>query len=143
MPTSRPHVVTFAISGPITRADLPGLCDRVCAILGRSGATVVCPIAVSDLPGLCERVCGLLDRSRPDVALCDVTGVEPDAVTVDALARLQLAACRLGCRIVLRNASEPLNEVVELMGLSDVLSERRSPAADRSAGTAARRRGRT
>ena len=56
--------------------------------------------------------------------MCDVEGVEPDAVTVDALARLQLGASRRGCRIVLRNASEPLLELVELMGLSNVLSER-------------------
>ena len=114
MPTSGPDEATFAIRGPITRADLPGLCDRVCALLGQSGAAVV----------------------------CDVAGVAPDAVTIDALARLQLAACRLGCRVTLRNASQPLLELVELMGLSDVLSERRSPAAGRSAGTAARRRGR-
>ena len=65
-----------------------------------------------------------------------------DAVTVDALARLQLAACRRGCRVVLRNASEPLLELVELMGLSNVLSERRSPAAGRTVGRASRPRGR-
>ena len=115
MPQPWSHEVAFAIRGPITRADLPGLCERVCEILTRSGETVV----------------------------CDVDGVEPDAVTVDALARLQLAACRRGCRVMLRNASEPLLELVELMGLSNVLSERSSPAGGRSAGTAARRRGRT
>ena len=94
MPTSRPHVVTFAISGPITRADLPGLCDRVCAILGRSGATVV----------------------------CDVAGVEPDAVTVDALARLQLAARGYGCKVRLRHATDELTQLVAFMGLDDVLA---------------------
>ena len=81
------------------------------------------PISLTDLPGLCERVCGLLNESRAEIALCDVTGVEPDAVTVDALARLQLAAGRLGCRVRLRNASDELQALVLLMGLRDVLPE--------------------
>jgi ABC-type transporter Mla MlaB component len=115
MPEPWSHEVAFAIRGPITRADLPGLCERVCTLLARSGRTVV----------------------------CDVDGVEPDAVVVDALAQLQLAASRRGCGVVLRNTSDPLLELVELMGLSNVLSERRTRAEDRSAGTAARRRGRS
>jgi ABC-type transporter Mla MlaB component len=98
MPTSGPHEVAFAIRGPITRADLPGLCDRVCSLL---------------------RVAGGIVR-------CDVAGVEPDAVTVDALSRLQLAAMRRGCAIRLRCASPALLELVELMGLSNVLCEDRS-----------------
>jgi len=93
MPTSAPHEVAFAIRGPIDRADLPGLCDRVCRLLARSGELVV----------------------------CDVAGVGPDAVTVDALSRLQLAAMRGGCAVRLKNASEPLLELVELMGLTRVL----------------------
>jgi ABC-type transporter Mla MlaB component len=79
------------------------------------------PIERSDLPGLCDRVCGLLEGSRAGTALCDVQGVEPDAVTVDALARLQLAARRHGCRVRLRNASDELRELVAFMGLDDVL----------------------
>jgi len=94
MPTSGPPEVTFAIRGPISRADLPGLCDRVCALLTTREAAVVC---------------------------CDVTGVGPDAATVDALARLQVAARKLGCQVRLRNASMPLLELVEFMGLSNVL----------------------
>ena len=81
------------------------------------------PIARSDLPGLCARVCELLEQSRAEIALCDVSGVEPDAVTADALARLQLAARRHGCRVRLRNASSELLELVAFMGLSDVLPE--------------------
>ena len=91
-----PQTVDFAIRGPIARADLPGLCDRVCALLGESGAGVV---------------------------LCDVLGVEPDAVTVDALARLQLAARRYSCRVRLRHASDELLELVAFMGLSEVLPD--------------------
>ena len=97
MPTTGPHEVAFAIRGPIRRGDLPGLCDRVCAVLAESTAVV---------------------------ADCDVAGVDPDAVTVDALARLQVAAMRRGCAVRLQNASGPLLELVELMGLTHVLSER-------------------
>ena len=96
MATSAPETITFAVRGPI---------------------------AVSDLPGLCERVCGLLDRSRPDVALCDVAGVDPDAVTVDALARLQLAARRYGCQVRLRHASSELVDLLGFMGLREVVPE--------------------
>jgi len=82
------------------------------------------PIARTDLPGLCTRVCRLLERNRPHVALCDVRGIAPDAVTVDALARLQLAAQRHGCQVLLRHASDELLDLVAYMGLSEVLPER-------------------
>jgi ABC-type transporter Mla MlaB component len=89
-----PQTIAFAVHGPIARSDLPGLCDRVCA---------------------------LFKRGDPEVALCDVSRVEPDAVTVDALARLQLAARRTGCQVRLRRASDELLELVAFMGLTDVL----------------------
>ena len=79
------------------------------------------PIARGDLPGLCDRVCALLAESRPELALCDVAGVPADGVTVDALARLQLAARRAGCRVRLRNASAELLDLVAFLGLEDVL----------------------
>jgi len=91
-----PGTIAFAVTGPIARDDLPGLGDRVCSLLGRNEA---------------------------DVALCDVTGVEPDAVAVDALARLQLAARRYGCQVHLRGASAELLELVAFMGLADVLAD--------------------
>ena len=81
------------------------------------------PISRDDLPGLCARVCTLLDHDRAHVAFCDVATVEPDAVTVDALAQLQLAAQRKGCTIRLRNASQDLMELVGFMGLRDVLTD--------------------
>jgi ABC-type transporter Mla MlaB component len=96
MAASAPQTVDFAVWGPITRADLPGLCERVCALLAESGA---------------------------DVALCDANGVDPDAVTVDALARLQLAARRHGCQVRLRHASAALLDLVTFMGLRDVLRD--------------------
>jgi ABC-type transporter Mla MlaB component len=61
---------------------------------------------------------------------CDVAWIaRADVNVVDALARLQLAAKRRGCRIVLRNASRELAELVGLMGLADVLAvePRRQP----------------
>jgi STAS domain len=94
MGSSLPYTVAVAIRGPIARDDLPGLCERVCTRL-------------RDHPG--------------SLVVCDVCGVEPDAVVVDALARLQLAARRHGCRICLRGASPELHELVGFMGLSEVL----------------------
>jgi ABC-type transporter Mla MlaB component len=88
------RTITFGVRGPIERDDLLGLCDRVCTLLTAHAGQQVD---------------------------CDVDGVAPDAVTVEALARLQLGAQRTGCRIRLRNASDDLLEVVALMGLSDVL----------------------
>jgi ABC-type transporter Mla MlaB component len=79
------------------------------------------PIAREDLPGLCDRVCALLDGSEAAVVTCDVCGINPDAVTVDALARLQLAAKRHGCQVRLRHASAELRSLVAFMGLADVL----------------------
>jgi ABC-type transporter Mla MlaB component len=96
MATPGQGTIAFAIEGPITRSDLPGLCERVCALLEQSGAGLV---------------------------LCDVSTVAPNAVTVDALARLQLAARRQGCQVRLRHASDDLLELVAFMGLRDVLPD--------------------
>jgi len=90
-----PRTVTFAIGGPIDREDLPALYERVCTLLRGAAA---------------------------DVAVCDVAGVAADAVAVDALARLQLAARRHGCRIRLEHTSAELRDLIAFMGLEDVLS---------------------
>lgn len=79
------------------------------------------PIGRSDLPGLSDRICRLLCEARPALVCCDVAGVQADAVTVDALARLQLAAARHGCRVLLTGAAESLRDLIALMGLDDVL----------------------
>jgi ABC-type transporter Mla MlaB component len=53
---------------------------------------------------------------------CDVGWIgRADIHVVDALARLQFAARRRGCRLLLRNAPLELDELVELMGLAEVL----------------------
>lgn len=87
------------------------------------------PIARPDLSGLCNRVCELLSGRHAEEVLCDVAGVPADAVTVDALARLQLAARRSGCRVRLQEASAELRELVAFMGLEDVLPDRPARAA--------------
>jgi hypothetical protein len=58
--------------------------------------------------------------ARTELAL-DVSGIPVDAHSVDALARLQLTACRHGLKLVLRDGSAELYELIELMGLADVL----------------------
>jgi ABC-type transporter Mla MlaB component len=94
MTVSNPRTIEFTVEGPIARSDLPGLCDRVCRLLRHSAA---------------------------EVAFCDVRTVAPDAVTVDALCRLQVAARRTGCQVRLRHASPELLELVAFMGLEDVV----------------------
>jgi ABC-type transporter Mla MlaB component len=56
-----------------------------------------------------------------EVVLCDVSGATPDALTVDVLATLQLLARRRGCRVQLRHASRELLELIDFMGLEEVL----------------------
>jgi hypothetical protein len=79
------------------------------------------PIARADLPGLCNRVCRLLQTSDGSVLVCEIgSGVAPDAIAVDALARLELAARRLGCHIRLRDVSPELQQLIRFCGLQDV-----------------------
>jgi hypothetical protein len=96
MARNRTGTVVFTVRGPIERRDLPGLRDRICALLDSSGAST---------------------------AFCEVENVAPDAVTADALARLQLAARRCGCQVRLRGASPELRSLIAFMGLADVLPE--------------------
>lgn len=95
MDASGPPVLTLALQGPIARDDLPGLCERVDARLTELGEGAVVE--------------------------CDVQGAEPDAVTVDVLARLQLSARRHGAIVRLRGSTPELCSLVEFMGLSEVV----------------------
>jgi ABC-type transporter Mla MlaB component len=94
MATSPPGTLTLTIRGPLERADLPGLFERTCALLEGGGV---------------------------EVLSCEVAGVAGDAVAVDALARLALAARRQHCELRLRGASRELRTLVNFMGLADVL----------------------
>jgi ABC-type transporter Mla MlaB component len=80
------------------------------------------PVSRDDIPALCERARRLLERCDAGSVACDVGALaEPDAVTIDALARLQLTALRLGYRVELQRARGPLIELLVLSGLSGVL----------------------
>jgi anti-anti-sigma regulatory factor len=57
-----------------------------------------------------DEVLGYLDATSPDLAL------------VESLARMQLRARRRGERVRLRNVSDDLRGLLELVGLADVLA---------------------
>jgi hypothetical protein len=78
------------------------------------------PIAAIDVPLLCERLRSLLAGTDAEVVV-DVRSLAADAVTLEALARLQLTARRVGRRISLRRASPDLDCLVSFAGLADVL----------------------
>ena len=59
---------------------------------------------------------------RQSRLVCDTSAFEhPDLGTIADLARLQIAARRLGLDVILRNAPAALLELVAFVGLSDVL----------------------
>jgi ABC-type transporter Mla MlaB component len=75
-----------------------------------------------DIPVLCERAAELIAVRDADLVVCDVAGIGPvDAVAVDALARLQLTARRLGRRVWLRDACGELRDLLAFVGLGEVL----------------------
>ena len=62
------------------------------------------------------------DAGNAGLVICDVGALtRPDAGTVDALARLQLAARRCGCRIRLRNVGPELEDLLALAGLAEAV----------------------
>jgi ABC-type transporter Mla MlaB component len=80
------------------------------------------PIARADIARLCACVDVLLEGCDADLVVCDVSAlVDPDCVTIDALARLQLTAGRRGRQIRFRHACGQLQDLLALMGLSDVV----------------------
>jgi ABC-type transporter Mla MlaB component len=93
--------VVIAIGGHIERGDVTALCDRIEAILETGDATTL---------------------------ICDVGRlVRPNAAVVDLLARLTVVTRRLGREMRVTNASSYLQELLELCGLSDVLSSSLAP----------------
>jgi ABC-type transporter Mla MlaB component len=89
------------------------------------------PLRREDLPGLFERTCALLAEQPCEVLRCEVGDIAADAVAVDALARLALAARRGDCGLRLGGVSPQLRTLIGFAGLGDVLlaSERGSAAA--------------
>jgi ABC-type transporter Mla MlaB component len=86
--------ISFVVRGPIARSDLPGLCDRLRDLIAAHGATC---------------------------AVCDVGSLDPDAVAVDALARLHLEAQQHGCALRLDGCSDELSDLMAFLGLRGFL----------------------
>ena len=90
--------------------------------LGASGErlplTLPAAIRRDDVMALCDRAHDLMEGGPGAVLECDVASVgDPDLTTVEALARVELTARRLGSGIRLRGASVELLEVLALCGL--------------------------
>ncbi|MFG2196288.1 STAS domain-containing protein [Streptomyces sp. NPDC048639] len=80
------------------------------------------PITAAHVPWLCERLGVLLRGSDAETVTLDVgTLVAPDVLTLEALARLQLTARRMGRRIRLRHAGDELRCLLAASGLAEVL----------------------
>ncbi|WP_372345932.1 STAS domain-containing protein [Streptomyces sp. KL116D] len=104
--------------------------EYVAASSSPSVVVVAGPIRPGDAPGLCERV--LAARAITPTVVVDVSGVTgTDLATIDALARMQLAARRAGGRIRLRDPSPKLALLIQLAGLAGVLRAE-APGADDS-----------
>lgn len=92
-PPPEPNANNLVVTGPLARAEIPALCQQVRETL--------------------ECSAGLVD--------CDVGALDPDAVTVEALARLQLIARLLGRRVRFKDASTELQRLLCFLGLDEVL----------------------
>lgn len=58
-----------------------------------------------------------------EVIVGHLVGQRPRLAVVDALARLQLAALRVGCTIRVRDPSTALRELLDLVGLADLVAD--------------------
>lgn len=75
------------------------------------------------------RIAALVDdhlrRSPARFVICDVGGlVAPDAVALDVICRIRLGARRFRARLRLRRAAPELVDLIDLVGLRDILSRR-------------------
>ena len=87
------------------------------------------PLRRSDVPELYRRACARLATGGHGMVELEVSGVAADAVALDALARLALAARRHRCRITLSGAGPELWHLIDLGGLRDVFGGDPDPAA--------------
>lgn len=88
------------------------------------------PIAEDDVARLVERLTAVIHSSDAPTIVCDVRQLPASIRTIEALARLQLTARRHARRIRLRRASPELVQLLELVGLADVVSARRGNGRD-------------
>ncbi|MDQ0794389.1 ABC-type transporter Mla MlaB component [Streptomyces sp. B1I3] len=96
----------LVLTGRVTRADVPGLCARLEALLRIRPQAADPPVAVR-------------------VIDCDVGGViRPDLALVEAVARLGLVARRAGgVELRLRNVPAEVGTLLELVGLAGVVGD--------------------
>src|SRR5690348_425664 len=84
---------------------------------------VLSPAAVDEL---CERVRAFVESRATMPVVCDVSAITaPDAVSLDALARVQLVARRAGTPVGLRNAPAVLLDLLAIAGLTDAVPAER------------------
>ncbi|MER6154925.1 STAS domain-containing protein [Streptomyces sp. NPDC001868] len=77
------------------------------------------PVTRDQVAGLCDDVRALLDATGAGAVICDVGGIGPPGLaTIDALARMQLAARRAGGRVRLRDPDPALSALLHLVGLA-------------------------
>ncbi|WP_128380776.1 STAS domain-containing protein [Streptomyces cavernae] len=90
------------------------------------------PVTRDEVPGLCDDLRTLMKAGGAGAVVCDVAGLGPPGLAVvDLLARLELTARRAGGRIRLRGATPALHTLLELVGLRFELegqAEEREPA---------------
>jgi hypothetical protein len=73
-------------------------------------------------PSLAWATAMVLVENEASVVVCDVGALtDPGVSAVEALARVQLTAHRLGLEVRLRHASRELRDLLNLVGLCDVL----------------------
>lgn len=76
----------------------------------------------AEIPRLCRHLRELIENTGCRFVVCDVGAIaEPDAVTLDALARLQLTARRADNELRLRHPPGELQELLELAGLAEIV----------------------
>jgi hypothetical protein len=68
-----------------------------------------------------DRPTHTMDARKQRTLAFDARRLVADAETIDRLAKLQVAARRIGLELVLRDPSEPLCELISFAGLADVL----------------------
>src|SRR4029453_1056673 len=112
---SAPDARASSAIQPVARRWRPGPGGTVLVMIG--------PVTRDAIPAMCERARRLLEGCDAGPVVCDGGALaEPDAITVDALARLQLTARRVGCTVELRSACEELEDLLALTGLLEVLT---------------------
>jgi hypothetical protein len=81
------------------------------------GSTILSP----DEFGAAEPSMSKMTALRPSTIAYDVSGLAPEVLAVETLARLQLFVRRFGLELQLRDASKELQELLAFVGLGDVL----------------------